>query len=154
MEVPDTAVPPCLALVVLVCFFKVETSEKGPRARRVLTVLERVGLNVGFQVKTMPRHVLTAGHCVESVQEKFLLGSRVLAQGEASVIYALGVEQFKKIDQAQWYDVSVLEEFGAQQVLSFKSEYPSSEQQLERRFGGFTMCMAMWMWHYCACLGP
>ncbi len=131
MEVPDTTVPPTSALVRLVCFYKVEKSERG----RVLGVSESRGLSVGFQVKNMPRHVFTAGHGVETLKPD-PPGTRVLTRREAPLIYALGIEQFKKMSQAQWYDVSVLEQLGAQQVLSFRSEYPSTGQQLERQFGG------------------
>jgi hypothetical protein len=131
IKVPDTTVPPAWALVVLVCFYMVEEAERG----RVVAVTERRGLSVGFQVEKMPKHVLTAGHCVERLRND-TPGAKVLSRGEASVIYALGFGQFKKMSQAQWYDVSVLEQFGAQQVLSFKSEFPSSGQLLEGRFEG------------------
>ncbi len=125
MTTPDFApqVPPADSLVVLISEIYSETHQSGRpvRRRRYRDVF------LGFQLAGMPSHVMTAGHCIEFAQPVGM----TLVRTEASVIRALPYPIWVKLRGLQRFDTAVLEELGAQDVLSLRSEYPKSAKQLQ-----------------------
>jgi hypothetical protein len=59
-----------------------------------------------------------------------------LARSEASRFLALGYQQFRSLQKNEWFDENRLQQLGAQEVVSFKSEYPPSAEQLQNRLKG------------------
>jgi hypothetical protein len=121
-EVPDPSVAPTSALVALLCFLRVEISQNG----RVSRVRNRHRFSTGFQMASMPRQVVTAAHCIEHFRRK----DGITERQEMSAIYALSYLQLNKVDKSKWFDTKVLQGLGAQTVRSWKSEFPSSGEQL------------------------
>jgi hypothetical protein len=85
-------------------------------------------VTVGFQIAGMPGQVFTAGHCVEDCNPG---KDGKMQRAEASTIYALSYRQFEKVDKHHRFSLSFLQEMGAQQVRSWKSDYPSSGKLLQ-----------------------
>jgi hypothetical protein len=115
-------VPRVSSLVVLLSVTYTLTYEPGGVVKKA--IVNEVLL--GFQMAGMPSGVLTAGHCIESVFRR----QGNLVRREASDIYALSYSAWQKLPQTQWFDIAVLEEVGAQKVLSWRSEFPNSALQL------------------------
>jgi hypothetical protein len=117
------------AFVVLVALGGIEYFREG----RVDGVKQQRKVFSGFQLADEPNQVMTAGHCVETLPR---VETGKLARSEASRIFALRYQQYITLKKFEVFNLSRLQEVGAQEVVSFKSEYPASADQLQNRLAG------------------
>jgi hypothetical protein len=127
-------VPPASSLVVLLSLTYTLTYQGG----RVVNQEKVREILMGFQIASMAMEVMTAGHCIQSVD----LEQSGLVQREASEIYAVPFTTWQYLQPSQWFDIITLEKAGAQKVLSWQSDFPSSGQQLKDWLNGNPTSMA------------